>query len=106
MKDEITQSEFNRLSLDIEVNVRLTTDDYNTLLLKNPNSHEILLGYATFLDICLNDPVEADKNYRKSEELRAIQDHQHGSADGGGAAGSSLFTIQENGLIERYILNT
>ena len=77
LKDEITQSEFNRLSLEIEVNVRLTTEDYNTLLLKNSNSHEILLGYATFLDICMNDPVEAERNYRKSEELRAIQDQQH-----------------------------
>lgn len=98
LENEISQSKFNAMALDIEVNVRHTGEDYQKLLAKNPNSHAILLGYARFLDICMNDPVEAEKSYLKSEQLRAIEDQSNN--EGGVSGNQGAFTIQEDGLIE------
>jgi hypothetical protein len=100
LKNQISQSNFNELALEIEVNVRHTGADYKSLLSKDANSHAILLGYARFLEKCMNDPVEAEKTYRKSEELRMIDDQSGGFGEGGGSESKGVFTIQEDGLIE------
>jgi hypothetical protein len=100
LKGEISQTRFNEMALDIEVNVRHTGADYRALLSKNANSHAILLGYAQFLEKCMNDPIEAEKTYRKSEELRMIDDQSGGFGEGGGSESKAMFTIQEDGLIE------
>jgi hypothetical protein len=100
LKQEISQSTFNKLALAIEVNVRHTGADYMALLSRDANSHAILLGYARYLEKCLNDPIEAEKTYRKSEELRMIDDQSTGFGEGGGSESKAMFTIQEDGLIE------
>jgi hypothetical protein len=100
LKAEISQSDFNKMALDIEVNVRHTGADYKALLAKDANSHTILLGYARYLEKCLNNPIEAEKTYRKSEELRIIDDQSGGFGEGGGSESKAMFTIQEDGLIE------
>jgi hypothetical protein len=70
------------MALDTEVNVRHTGTDYKALLSKDANSHTVLLGYAQFLEKCLNDTIEAEKTCRKSEKLRMIDDQSGGFGEG------------------------
>ncbi|KAJ3090545.1 hypothetical protein HK102_003405 [Quaeritorhiza haematococci] len=104
LQQSITFDAFNRAARAIVSHKQRAYEVYQTLLAKYPKAPHIVQSYGNFLEVCMNDPEEAERYYRQADELRAREAEGENFNDGNTTASQldrqAVITISETGVIE------
>ncbi|KAJ3090546.1 hypothetical protein HK102_003406 [Quaeritorhiza haematococci] len=71
LRSKITFSTFNNAAEAVETHTKRANEVYQILLAKYPKVPQIVSSYAHFLEICMNDPEQAERYHRHADELRS-----------------------------------